>query len=70
MSGCIKDLHDFDLVKNGCRCKLICLKSNFYKSKKMSDALHPQYKSCSKKYYDENREKARKYYFENRDKIK
>ena len=32
MSGCIKDLYDYDLVRKCCRCKLICLKSNFYKS--------------------------------------
>ena len=49
MSGCIKDLHNYDLVKNGCRCNLNCLKSNFYKSKNMSDGLHLHYKSCSKK---------------------
>ena len=36
MSNCIKDLYDYDLVKKCCRCKSICLKSNFHKSKKIS----------------------------------
>ena len=70
MSGCNKELYDYDFVKKCCRCKLICLKSNFYKSKNMSDGSHPQSKFCAKKYYNENREKSRKFYLENRDKIK
>ena len=49
MSNCIKDLYDYDLVKKCCRCKLIFLKSIFYKSKNMSDGLHPQCKFCAKK---------------------
>ena len=48
MIGCIKDYYDYDLVKKCCRCKLICLKSNFFKSKNMSDGLYPQCISCSK----------------------
>ena len=55
MSTCVKDFYDYDSVKKCCRCKLICLKSNFYKSTKMSDGLHPQSKYySSKKYYNEN----------------
>ena len=53
-----------------CRCKSSCLKSYFYKSKNMSDGLHPQYKFCATKYYNDNREKTRKYYLENRDEDK
>ena len=49
MSACIKDLYDYDLIKICCRSKSVCLKSNFYKSKKMSDGLHPQCIPCSKK---------------------
>ena len=49
MSACIKDLYDYDLIKKCCRSKSVCLKSNFYKSKNMSDGLHPQCKPCSKK---------------------
>ena len=70
MSSCIKDLFDYELVKKCCRCTLICLKSNFYKSKNLSDGLHPQCISCSKTFCNENREKTRKYYLENRDKVK
>ena len=67
MSSCIKDLHDDDLVKQCFRCKLICLRSNFDKSKNMSDGSHPQGKSCGKIYYNENRENTKKYHLENRD---
>ena len=48
MSNGIKDLNDYDLFEKCCRCKLICLKSNFHKSKNMSDGIHPQCISCSK----------------------
>ena len=70
MSNCIKDLYDYDLVKKCCRCKLICLKCNFYKSKNMSDGLHPQGKSCNKDYYNENRNRVKQYYLDNRVRIK
>ena len=70
MSNCFTDLYDYDLIKKCCRCKNILLKSNFYKSKNMSDGLHPQSKFFDKIQYNENRKKARKYCFENRDKIK
>ena len=70
MSNCIKDLYDYDLVKKCCRCKNISLKSNFYKSKNISDGLHPQCIFCSKKYYNENRDEVKQYYLNNRDRIK
>ena len=44
MSNSIKEIYDYDLVKKSCRCKPICLKSNFYKNKNMSDGSHPQRK--------------------------
>ena len=53
-----------------CKCEKDCLKTNFQKSKNMSDGLHPQCIYCRKVYYNENREKTRKYYSENRDKIR
>ena len=70
MSNSIKDLYDYDLVKKCCRCKSICLKTNFYKIKNKSDGLHPQCISCSKKYYNENRDRVKQYYLDNRDRIK
>ena len=70
MSACIKDLFGYGLVKQCCRRKMICFESNFYKSKYMSDGLHPQCISCGKIYCNENREKTRKCYLENHDKIK
>ena len=33
-SSCIKDLYDYELVKKGCVCKNISLRSNFHKSTK------------------------------------
>ena len=32
MINCIKDLYDYDMVTKCCRCKSICLKSNFCKN--------------------------------------
>ena len=70
MSNCIKDLYDYELVKKCCRCKSICLKSDFNKSKNMSDGLLPRCKFCAKKYYNENREKVKRFYLDSRDRIK
>ena len=70
MSGGIKYLYDYVLVLKCCRCKSICLKSIFYKSKNMSDGSHPQCKICAKKSYKENRDKGKRYYLDNRDRIK
>ena len=46
MSTCIKDLYDYDMVKNCCRCKLICSKSTFYKNIKREDEIQPMCKIC------------------------
>ena len=70
MSNCFKDLYDYDLVTNCCRCELISLKSNFYKSENMSDGLHPQCKLCAKKFYNENRDTVKQYCLDNRDRMK
>ena len=39
MSTSIKGLFDYELVKNYCRCKLICLKYNFYKNVNKEDGI-------------------------------
>ena len=39
MSSCIKDLYDYNLVKKCRVCKIILLKSNFYKNTKSKDGL-------------------------------
>ena len=69
MSNCIKDLYDYDSVKKCCRCKSICLKSNFQKKK---NNLFPQCKFCKKNYvYNQDRllNKQKLYEKQNRDKI-
>ena len=70
MSSCINELYDYELVEKCCRCNSVCLKSNFYKSKKMSDGLHPQCKFSAKKYHNENRDNVKRYYIDHRDRIK
>ena len=50
MSGCIKDLYDYDLVKKCSKCKIISLKTKFQKQSKSSDGFHPQCKFCKKEY--------------------
>ena len=73
MSGCIKDLYDYELVKKCSKCKTIYLKSNFHKNKNMKDGLQPHCISCvkriQKQYYNENPDRRRKYYLENRDRL-
>ena len=57
MSNCIKDLHDYDLVKNCSECWIILLKINFHKDKNKNDGLKPNCIFCRKKYYLENRDR-------------
>ena len=62
MSNCIKDLFGYDLVKKCCRCKSICLKSNFYKKVNKKDGINSICKVCMKNYikeYTKNRYKNR-----------
>ena len=74
MSACIKDLYDYELVKKCCKCGNVSLKSNFHKTKNMSDGLHsyciPCRKEYGKKYYIENFDKIKKYNLENQDRTK
>ena len=74
MSNCIKDLYDYDLVKNCLKCGIASLKSNFHKNKNKIDGLNTYCKSCinqKQKQYDiKNRDKKREYYKDNRDRIK
>ena len=46
MSGCIKNLYDYELVKKCCRCGIVKMKSSFHKRSKSSDGLFSQCKSC------------------------
>ena len=48
MSNCIKGLYYYDLVKKCCRCKSICLKSNFYKNVNKKDGTNSICKVCMK----------------------
>ena len=77
MTSCIKDIYDYDLVKECSKCGIISLKSNFHKNKLTKDGLFSQCKSCviqKRKIYDsENREKIlnriKDYQIKNHDKI-
>ena len=40
MSSCTEEMKDYDLVKKYCRCKFICLKTNFYKNKIEKDEVN------------------------------
>ena len=48
MSNCIKDLNDYDLNKNCCKCEIISLKIIFHKNKKSSDGLISICERCMK----------------------
>ena len=62
MSNCIKDLYDYDLIKNCSKCGIISLKSNFYKNKNRKDGLQAYCISCQKEY-------GKKYYLDNHNQI-
>ena len=53
MSSGIKKLNDYDLVKQCCRCKSICLKSKFYKNITKKDGVNSMCKICMNKYIKE-----------------
>ena len=57
MSSCIKDLYDYNLVKNCSKCGIISLESNFHKNENMSDGFNPKCKFCRKKYYVDNQDR-------------
>ena len=48
MSGCIKDLYDYDLVEKFNNCKNISLKYNLYKNKTEIDGLNSEWVFCCK----------------------
>ena len=54
MSNSIKELYDYDLMKNCSKCGNISLKSNFHKNKNTSDGYHIKCKRCMKEYYNDN----------------
>ena len=56
MKSCIKDLYDYDLVKECSKCGIISLKSNFYKNSKKKDGYISECFFCSKEYYYVNRD--------------
>ena len=61
MSSCIEESKNYDLVKQCCRCKSICLKSIFYKNIKKKDGVNYMCKICMNKYikdYMKNRIKT------------
>ena len=62
MSNCIKDLYDYDLIKNCLKCENISLKSNFHKNKNRRDGLQAYCISCQKEY-------RKKYYLDNHSQI-
>ena len=70
MSNCIKDLYDYDLIKECHRCKNILSKSNFHKDNTKNDGLYNQCKVCRKDYYLDNQDRIKQYYLDNRDRIK
>ena len=73
MSGCIKDLYDYDLVKKCRVCKHISLKSSFYKTKTKRDGLNSECACCCKVFFMnisvELIQKQKDYYLKNRDQI-
>ena len=62
MSSCIKELYDYDLIKQCCRCGILSLMCIFYKDKTKRNGYRPKCKICSKKY-------SKKYYYDNQDRL-
>ena len=67
MSNSIKDLFEFNLVKQCSSCKSICLKSSFNKNKSKLDHLESKCRECLNNF---RREFMKEYYNNNRDKKK
>ena len=74
MSGCNKNLYDYDLVKKCSKCGIISLKSNFHKKSRSKDGLNRHCKNCvnqKQKQYDvKNQDRKKVYYIENQEKMK
>ena len=56
MSSCFAELNDYELVKKCRVCKIISLKSNFYKIKTKKDGYRSECISCCKDLYYDNRD--------------
>ena len=53
MSDCNKDSYNYELVKQFCSCKSICLNSNFDKITKKKDGVNSMCKICMNNYIKE-----------------
>ena len=56
MSKCIKELYVYDLIKKCSKCRIVKLKSNFYKDCINKDGCKSECIFCSKDYYYVNRD--------------
>ena len=57
MSNCIKDLYEYELVKNCSKCGIISLKSNFHQNKTKRVGYRSECRLCSMEYYYNNRDR-------------
>ena len=46
ISDCIKDLIDYDSIKDCCKCGNISMKSNFHRNENKNDGLYNKGRSC------------------------
>ena len=54
MSGCVKEIFDYDLVKRCCICKRICLKNKVNRNKTTRDGNKKDCMTCCENVYNEN----------------
>ena len=50
-------------LKRCCKCKMDCLKTNFFKRKNVSNGFYLQCISCGKINYNENRDRVKQYHW-------
>ena len=62
MSSCIKDLNDYNLIKNCSKGGISSLKSHFYKDRTKKDGYRPECKNCSEKF-------CKKSYYDNQNRM-
>ena len=74
MSNCIKEIYDYDLVKQCLKGGNTSLESNFHENKSTKDGLNSISKGCMKDYYLNNSikltQKQKNYNLKNHDRIK
>ena len=70
MSICIKDLYDYELVKECSECGIVKMKNNFHKKLGSKYGLDPRCVPCMRKCYLDNRARVKQYYLDNRDRMK